>query len=52
MTCYRSGCGGRRAAFSNLCHKCADIRDSAIIVGLCCGLSLLIVAMAKFERLL
>lgn len=52
MKCQREGCEGYRADFSTLCHKCADLRDSAIIVGVCGGLCVFIVAMAKLGRLI
>lgn len=52
MKCQRQGCEGNRADFSTLCHKCADLRDSAIIVGVCGGLCVFIVALAKLGRLI
>lgn len=52
MKCARDACLGNRATFSTLCHRCADLRDSAIIVGVCGGLCVFIIAMAKLGRLI
>ncbi len=51
-TCSRPSCFGPRAAFSNLCHKCSDLRDSAIVVGVCFGMCALIIALAKLGRMI
>ena len=50
--CANPRCFGHRAFGSNLCGKCKDVRDSAIIVGLCLGLCVLIFAFAKIGSLL
>ena len=36
----------------NLCGRCRDLRDSAVIIGVCFGMCALIVAAAKLGRML
>lgn len=51
MKCSVDKCGGV-AGSGNLCAKCNDLRDSAVIVGACLGLCAFIIAMARLGRML
>lgn len=52
MKCAREACFSNRATFSTPCHRCADLRDSAIVIGVCFGMCAMIIALARVGRML
>ncbi len=52
MTCAARGCFSPRLLGLNLCVRCQDKREAAVIVGVCIGISALIICAAKIGRLL
>lgn len=51
MTCSVDRCEGP-ATSGNLCGKCRDLRDSTLIIGICFGMCVLIIAMSRLGRLI